>query len=58
MKGQETSERSRDGGISSTLEGELRKMIAMKKSVKVSRRGKLSYQGLSCDLVMSEIIQI
>lgn len=34
VKGQETSERSQDGGISSTLEGELRKMIAMKKSVK------------------------
>lgn len=42
VKGQETSKRSRDGGISSTLEGELRKMIAMKKSAKVRRRGKLS----------------
>ena len=46
VKGQETSARSRDGGISSTLEEELRKMMAMKISVKVSRRGKLSHQGL------------
>ena len=41
VKGQETSERSRDGGISSTLEGELRKMIAMKKTANVSKEGNL-----------------
>ena len=56
VKGQETSERSQDGGISSTLEGELRKMIAMKKSVKVSRRGKISHQRLSFDLIVGEMV--